>query len=128
MGHQDAPVWAEFEARIARHGIADRLCMVDDFDHDQFLTALTRSAMYVRTPPADGVSSSVLESLALRVPVVAAENGGRPAGVVTYRTESSDDLSAAILRVLDDRTRIAEAIPVPQIADTLADEARLLTN
>ncbi len=127
MGHRDPPAWTDFQNRIVCYRLADRLCMVDDFDHDQFLTALTRSAMYVRTPPADGVSSSVLEALALRVPVVAAENGTRPAGVVTYDSMSGDALADAVLQVLDDRDRIAAAIPMPMIADTLTDEARLLT-
>jgi glycosyltransferase involved in cell wall biosynthesis len=127
MGHKDGAVWDDFQKRLARHQLAPRVCMVDDFDHDEFLTALTRSSMYVRTPPADGVASSVLEALALRVPVVAAENGTRPAGVVTYQATSSTALAEGVLSVLRDRDAIAASIPPPAIADTLVDEARLLT-
>lgn len=127
MGHRDEALWDRVRERIAALRIEPRVCIVDDLDHDQFLTALTRSAIYVRTPPADGVASSVLEALALRVPVVASDNGARPAGVVTYAANDPEGLAAAVLHVLDARDEIAAAIPPPLIADTLADEARLLT-
>ena len=83
--------------------------------------------MYVRTPPADGVASSVLEALALATPVVAAENGSRPDGVVTYPATDVAALAEAILHVLDNRDAVVSAIPAPVIADTLVEEANLLT-
>jgi glycosyltransferase involved in cell wall biosynthesis len=126
MGHREEALWRDVQDRIVRHALELRVCVVDDLDHDQFLTALSRSAVYVRTPPADGVASSVLEALALRVPVVASDNGSRPAGVVTYEATNTDSLVATVLRVLDTRDEVAAAIPPPAIADTLADEARLL--
>ena len=127
MGHREEELWRETQARISGHALQSRVCAVDDLDHDQFLTALTRSAVYVRTPPADGVASSVLEALALRTPVVAAENGSRPGGVITYEPTSAQSLAGAVLRVLDRRDEIAAAIPPPVIADTVADEVRVLT-
>src|SRR6266852_4303732 len=52
----------------------------------EFYSAAASSACAL--PACDGVSASVLESLALGVPVVASENGRRPAGVVTlFRNE-----------------------------------------
>jgi glycosyltransferase involved in cell wall biosynthesis len=127
MGHKDGPAWEDFQHRCEAHGLADRVCAVDDFDHDQFLTALRRASMYVRTPPADGVASSVLEALALATPVVAAENGSRPDGVVTYPATDVAALAEAILHVLDNRDAVVSAIPAPVIADTLVEEANLLT-
>jgi hypothetical protein len=59
--------------------------------------------------------------------VIAAENGTRPAGSVTYEASNSVALADAILRVLNDRDAVARAIPSPTIADTLVDEARVLT-
>jgi glycosyltransferase involved in cell wall biosynthesis len=38
----------------------------------------------------------VLEALALRVPVVASENGRRPEGVVRYEEMNADDLVAKL--------------------------------
>jgi hypothetical protein len=68
----------------------------------------------------------VLEALSLGVPVVASENGTRPAGVVTYQADSPSDLAATVIRVINDRQSIAASIPRPQVQDTLAEEMRLL--
>jgi glycosyltransferase involved in cell wall biosynthesis len=125
-GYPEEDLRAAVEDRIARHDISPRLCIVPDLDHDQFLTALSRSSLYVRSHVSDGVCSSVLEALALGIPVVAAENGDRPAGVLTYR----HDDPAALTRLLDDtlarRDAIASALPKPDIPDTLSVEAGLL--
>jgi glycosyltransferase involved in cell wall biosynthesis len=126
MGHREETLWRDLQARIRRLGVRDRILVVDDLDHDAFLTALSRSTAYVRTTPADGVSSSVLEALALRVPVVAADNSSRPAGVLTYEATNADALAVLLLDVVDRRTEIAAAIPTPTIADTLEDETQVL--
>ena len=83
--------------------------------------------MCMRTPTTDGVASSVLEAMALGVPVVAAENGTRPPGVITFAPGNPDDLAAKIEYTLDHHTAIVESAPRPQIRDTLADEVRALT-
>jgi glycosyltransferase involved in cell wall biosynthesis len=122
----DPGLWKLVEDRIATHGLARQLCIVDELDHDQFLTALTRSVLYLRTPTTDGAASSVLESLALGVPVVAAENGTRPAGVVTYRATDPEALAHAVNGVLRDPSRARQSIPPVEIRDTISDEIRLL--
>ena len=109
-----------------RHAVADRVCFVDDLDHDAFLTALQRSALYLRTPITDGVASSVLESLALGVPVVACENGTRPPGVITYPAEDAVAMAAAVERTLD--TKDAAPTVAGDLPDTVADELVLLTS
>jgi len=75
------------------------LLLLGNLCHDEFLTLLSRSVAYIRTPVCDGVSASVLESLALGTPVVASENGYRPAGVVTYREADAADLCAKLAEV-----------------------------
>lgn len=127
MGDVEPPVMAMVQERIQCADLAGHVCVIDDLDHDQFLTALTRSRLYLRTPTTDGVASSVLESLALRVPVVASENGSRPPGVVTYQASDPDDLAAKVAGVLADHQAISAAIPVPDIRDTVAIEVDLLT-
>jgi glycosyltransferase involved in cell wall biosynthesis len=127
-GDIDRTLWAEVEKRILSHRIQERMCIVDDLDHDQFLTALGRSAIYLRTPTSDGVASSVLEALALGVPVVAAENGTRPPGVVTYRATDEEDMAGVVDRVLRERPAVVASIPPVPIRDTLTDEVRLLTS
>jgi glycosyltransferase involved in cell wall biosynthesis len=123
----DAELWADVEQRIERHGLRPRMCIVEEFDHDQFLTGLTRCACYLRTPTSDGVASSVLEALALGVPTVAAENGTRPPGVITFNEADPKQLAERVLFALDNRDEVASSLPRPVIPDTLNDEVRLLT-
>jgi glycosyltransferase involved in cell wall biosynthesis len=127
MGHHDEGLREELRRDIERYKLEAQVCLVDDLDHDEFLTALTRSSMYIRTPPADGVASSVLEALALRVPVVASDNGTRPAGVVTYQATSAEDLAAKIDRVLAARDDVIASIPPIDLPDTIEPEVHVLT-
>lgn len=105
----------------------DRLCILEDLDHDGFLTALQRSALYLRTPITDGVASSVLEAIALGVPVVGCDNGNRPTGVVLYPAEDAAQMAAAVEHVLDHRAEVVAAQAGIEIRDTLDDEMALLT-
>ena len=123
----DAALWNDVQRRIAAHDLGSRLCTHGELDHDEFLTALTRSSLYLRTPTTDGVASSVLEALALRVPTVAADNGTRPAGVVTFRSHDPVDLADKLQYVINERRRIVAAIPSPEIHDTLQEEIAVLT-
>jgi glycosyltransferase involved in cell wall biosynthesis len=127
-GHSDEGIRPAVDAAIARHGIADRICLLDDLDHDAFLSMLQRSALYLRTPITDGVASSVLESMALGVPVVACENGARPAGVVTYPAEDAERMAAAVSAVLVNREAVAAALANIELRDTVSDEVALLTS
>ena len=92
------------------------------------LTALQRSTLYLRTPITDGVASSVLESLALSVPVVACENGTRPRGVLTYRADDPTEMATQMEHVIANRQQVVEAIGPLDVPDTLADEIALLTH
>ena len=109
------------------HGIERHICLVEDLDHDAFLTVLGRSTLYLRTPITDGVASSVLESLALGVPVVACENGTRPKGVITYRADDHMEMAARMEHVIANRPRIVDAMGTLDVPDTLDDEIALLT-
>jgi glycosyltransferase involved in cell wall biosynthesis len=126
-GHSDPGVRESVTARIAGHGLEPHICLIDDLDHDAFLTALTRSTLYLRTPITDGVASSVLESLALQVPVVACENGTRPAGVLTYTADDADGMAAQLAHVIEHRAAIVAALGRLEVPDTVADEIALLT-
>ena len=125
-GDIDPVLWKEVERLIALNGIADRICIVDDLAHEHFLAALKRSSLYLRTPTSDGVASSVLESLAMGVPVVAAENGTRPPGTINYAPTDGEAMADAMDQVLSNREKAIAAIPPIQIRDTLNEEATLL--
>jgi glycosyltransferase involved in cell wall biosynthesis len=126
-GDIDPALLKDLQDRINRHGLADRICMIEDLTHPAFLEALCRSTLYLRTPTTDGVASSVLESLALGTPVVGSENGTRPPGVITYCATDPDDLADKVLYVLTSRTSIIEALTSPEMRDTLSEETALLT-
>lgn len=123
--HADAATSQSFHQLAAELAITDRLCVVGDLSHDEFLTAMTRSLVYVRTPPSDGVCSSVLEALTLGVRVVASDNGTRPKTVTTYEAEDPDALARALQEVLrqpaDERASDRAEIP-----DTVGAEIALL--
>jgi glycosyltransferase involved in cell wall biosynthesis len=125
-GHADEGVQPAFEAAIDRCGIRDRICLLDDLDHDAFLTVLQRSTVYLRTPITDGVASSVLEALALRVPVVACDNGHRPEGVITFPATDAGALAAKVGYVLQHHEDIVAGLESFGVPDTVADEVALL--
>jgi glycosyltransferase involved in cell wall biosynthesis len=127
-GHSDHGVWRAVQTAIEQHGIGDRVCFVDDLDHDAFMTVLERSALYLRTPITDGVASSVLEALALGIPVVACDNGTRPAGVMTFPATDPTQLALAVEATIARRADAVAAIGAIALPDTLADEVSLLTS
>jgi len=127
MSHGEQSLMDDVQARIDRHRLADRICFVEDLDHDAFLTVLTRSALYLRTPITDGVASSVLESLALGIPVVACENGTRPAGVITYPPTDAVAMAAAVEDTIARRDAIVASLTAQALPDTLSDEVAVLT-
>jgi glycosyltransferase involved in cell wall biosynthesis len=77
------------------------LLLLGNLTHDEFLTLLTRCSAYIRTPACDGVAASVLESLALGIPVIASENGHRPANVITYQEGNAADLRAKLISLTE---------------------------
>ena len=84
--------WTEEERRS--------LLLPTSLIHDDFLTALARAAC-LRSPAGDGVRSYQQEALALNVPVVASENGRRPAGVIVYRDDDAVDRCTKMADVAD---------------------------
>jgi glycosyltransferase involved in cell wall biosynthesis len=102
-------IWLGFpdkEMMSARQSVQDwppeekaSLLLLGNLTHDHFLTLLSRCFISLRTPACDGVAASVLESLALGVPVVASENGRRPLGVVTYSDTDAADMCEKLIYV-----------------------------
>jgi glycosyltransferase involved in cell wall biosynthesis len=113
------------------------LLLLGNLTHDQFLTLLTRSRINLRTPACDGVAASVLESLALGVPVVGSENGRRPRGVVTYRDTDAADMCAKLVYATEHIEDVKHGIPaqagddddnIGKMADWLSGESVVATN
>ena len=127
VGHMESGLWDVVQAILAQPRLHGRVLVVDDLSHGAFLEGLRRSSLYLRTPASDGVCSSVLEALALRIPVLAVENGMRPDGVITYPPSDPARLAEALDDVLTRRDDIAESLPSPELPDTVEEEVALLT-
>jgi glycosyltransferase involved in cell wall biosynthesis len=93
----DSSVMSRAHEAIAQKGLEGSVLLVGHVDRDEFLTLLGRSDLFVRTPATDGVCSSVLESLSLGVPVVAAGNACRPETVITYAPGNAGDLFSKLV-------------------------------
>jgi glycosyltransferase involved in cell wall biosynthesis len=92
-------------------GLEDAVCLTGAVTHDVFLTMLTRSLACIRTPLTDGVSSSVLEALALGVPVLGSDNGTRPAGVELWRPEDPESLRKLMAEAVQNRPSLVARMP-----------------
>jgi glycosyltransferase involved in cell wall biosynthesis len=79
----------------------ESLLLLGNLTHDQFLSVMMRCFAVLRTPACDGVAASVLEAIALGIPVVASENGRRPAGVITYDESDANDMCRKLLYLVE---------------------------
>jgi peptidoglycan/xylan/chitin deacetylase (PgdA/CDA1 family)/glycosyltransferase involved in cell wall biosynthesis len=107
-------------------GRPENLLLLGNLDHDTFMTLLSRCFAYFRPHVRDGVSASVLESLAIGVPVVAADNGMRPPGVITYRFEDADDLCAKLEYVVGNYETVKRGLHPQGIEDNIERVAKWL--
>jgi glycosyltransferase involved in cell wall biosynthesis len=110
--------------------IEDAVCLLPSVPHDTFLTLLSRSLAYIRTPVTDGICSSVLESLKLKVPVLAAENGTRPAGTALWKEGDTESLLALMTETVKNHAAIVAAIPEIELEDNakkLADSIEAMS-
>jgi len=113
---------------INRHGLDKHILLTGNQQHDNFLTIIKNSHIYLRTHWKDGVCSSVLEALSLGVPVVAAENGTRPPSVITYENENISDMRDKILSTIENYEDVKACIVKPDIPDTVVDEMAVLSD
>jgi glycosyltransferase involved in cell wall biosynthesis len=106
----------------------ESLLLLGNLTHDQFLSLLTRCTVYLRPPVCDGVAASVLEAIALKVPVVASENGRRPPGVVTYADTDSSDMCAKLTYVVENLPAVKASLRDDPAVDNVARTADWLVN
>jgi glycosyltransferase involved in cell wall biosynthesis len=123
-GPKEVP--AEAAEHMRRLGIAGAMLIPGNLPHAEFLTAVQRSDAFVRTHLRDGVCTSVLEALALGVPVVAAEDGLRPPSVVTYAPPDAAHLTAALESVMRDLPGARARVTAPAVANNVEREVALL--
>ncbi len=100
-------------------GEREGLLLLGNLSHDEFLSLLSRCTVYLRTPMCDGVAASILESLALGIPVVASENGTRPSAVITYRGRDEADMRAKLAFVIEQYPLIKEQTRLDKMDDNI---------
>jgi len=106
-------------------GLKDAVCVTGSLPHDLFLTLMKRSLAYIRIPLTDGVCSSVLEALALRIPVLASDNGARPPGAELWRAENPERLLQLMAEAATQQDAMIARIPTVTAEDNagrLADD------
>jgi glycosyltransferase involved in cell wall biosynthesis len=118
-------------AFLKNEQIEEAVCIHGSVPHDMFLTILSRSLAYIRTPVTDGICSSVLESLKLKVPVLGADNGARPAGTELWKEGDVDSLLALMEDAVRDNKAMVARIPeielednAKKLADSIEDVCR----
>ena len=95
------------------------LLLLGNLPHEDFLSLLQRCTAYLRTPMCDGVAASILESLALGVPVVASDNGSRPDGVVPYANLDVADMCAKLRFIVTHHGQITQQTGLAQMDDNI---------
>jgi glycosyltransferase involved in cell wall biosynthesis len=121
-GERERQLLREF---FKNRGLEDAVCVTGAVSHDAFLTMLTRSLACIRIPVTDGVSASVLEALALKVPVLGSDNGTRPPGVELWGPEDREMLLKLMAEVVCSRDAMVARIPEVSVEDNtckLADD------
>ena len=109
--------------------IEDAVFLMGSVPHELFLDLLAHSLAYIRTPMSDGVCSSVLESLMLRIPVLAADNGTRPPGTELWQRGDTSNLLRLMSAVLEKREEFIARIPaivLEKNTEKLADDIESL--
>lgn len=116
----------QFRQEIVRLNLDSHIFLAGDAPHDAFMTLLAASDVHVRTPTTDGVSATVLEALALAIPVVASENGTRPAQAITYNATDDGELADKIAWTLEHRAEVAASLATFTVKDTAKIEVDVL--
>jgi glycosyltransferase involved in cell wall biosynthesis len=91
---------AELRRQVGARAAGDHVLLCGDVPHAATMRAIAVADVLLRTTLYDGDAISVREALHLGTPVVATENGMRPAGVTIVPISDPVALQAAIERVL----------------------------
>jgi len=107
---------ADLRAKIALLPWAEHVLVAGDLPHPAALSAIEQATIFLRTTWYDGDAISVHEALQLGTPVIATDNGMRPAGARLVPIRDAPALEQAILAELESkRPAGAPAAATPSI-------------
>jgi glycosyltransferase involved in cell wall biosynthesis len=106
---------SELQNRISSSHERDHVLLCGDVPHPLTVRLIAASDLFLRTTLYDGDSISVREALQLGVPVIATDNGMRPAGIHLIPRSDPEALRHAITTVLS--VRSARVSPPPRADD-----------
>jgi len=112
----------EAQQQLHRLDLEDSVLIAGNLRHAEFLTAIQRSSVFLRSHLRDGVCASVLETLRLGVPVVAVEDGIRPKSVVTYPSANVEELEKTLNMVLRNLDQFRAQVVRPDVPNSLDEE------
>jgi glycosyltransferase involved in cell wall biosynthesis len=90
---------AEVVSVIEEEGLGEHVLVTRELP--DFTALLGASDVFLRSALVDGDSMSVREALALGVPTVASDTAFRPEGVIRYRKDDVEDMSAKLAAGVD---------------------------
>lgn len=107
-------------SQIAQQPYAEHILLFGDLAHPATLRAISRSTLMLRTTWYDGDALSVREALQLGIPVIAADNGMRPAGVKLIPARDEKALLQAIDEALTQPGMQSQSATTAEIGNLLA--------
>ena len=106
----------ELRARITSKPYAEHMLLCGDLAHDVTMKCVRQATAMLRTTLYDGDAVSVREALHLGTPVIASDNGMRPAGVKLIPKQDLEALRAATLELAASAQAVRSA-PAPDEAN-----------
>ena len=103
-----------------REQLTSAICITGSVPHNMFLTMMKRSLAYIRMPLTDGVCSSVLAGLTMKVPVIASDKGARPVGAEVWKPGDADRLLYLLTEAAERREQMVARIPSVALDDNAA--------
>ena len=115
-----------YKKKIKLYNLHDNILLVGEKNHDNFLTIVENSHLVIRTPVSDGVCSSVMEALAIKVPVVGSNNNTRPQEVILFKPGNAADLASNVIETLRNLDQIKDNLAGIVRHDAIKEELDFL--
>ncbi len=106
--------------------VKEHIFLAGEKEHEGFLSLVEECDLMIRTPLSDGVSSSLMEALALGIPVLACDNETRPEEVQLYCFADRDDLVQKTMAIIEHLDEYKNALQHFEPRDAILEEYQFL--